>query len=213
MAAEFATRMAGALVMVAAVARFGPVAVAAYGIGTKAMYAATMGFYAIRQAATIHTSHTRGAGGRTDAIARETFLIGLAAGAVAAVAAAVAGPFLMRVFTADPAVVGAGVSYLRWMAPYLLVLACLIASTGVWLGEGSGGRLFAVTLTGTVLQVPLAFGLSAAFGLPGVWLALTASVAVQLALLTGGRPVRGTTGRPRSITPWRERARGRTRRT
>ncbi|GIG66582.1 MATE family efflux transporter [Phytomonospora endophytica] len=213
MAAEFATRMVGALVMVAAVARFGPVAVAAYGIGTKAMYTATMGFYAIRQAATIHTSHTRGAGGGTDAIARETLLIGLGAGTVAAVAAFVAGPWAMRVFTDDAQVVAAGVSYLRWMAPYLLVLACLIASTGVRLGEGAGGRLFAVTLTGTLLQVPLAFGLSVPLGLPGVWLAPTLSVTIQFVLLRGGRPARGTTGRPRSITPWRERARGRTRRT
>lgn len=211
MAGEFATRQTGALVMVAAVARFGPVAVAAYGIGTKAMYAATMGFYAIRQAATIHTSHTRGAGGRIGAIARETLLIGLAVGAVAAVAAVVAGPWVMRAFTADPAVVAAGVSFLRWMAPYLFVLACLIASTGVWLGEGRGGKLFAVTLTGTVLQVPLAFGLSASLGLPGVWLALTASVALQLVLLMSGQPARGTAGRPPPVTSTRERARGRTR--
>ncbi|MEV0649472.1 MATE family efflux transporter [Phytomonospora sp. NPDC050363] len=212
MAAEFATRMAGALVMVAAVARFGPVAVAAYGIGTKATYAATMGFYAVRQAATIHTSHTRGAGGPTRAIARETLVIGAAAGLIAAFAAIVAGPWVMRAFTSDAEVIAAGVSFLRWTAPYLLLLACLIASTGVWLGEGNGGRLFAVTLAGAVCQVPLAFGLSAVFGLPGVWLALSGAVALQLVLLLGGRPARGSTGRPRSITPSREPARGRTRR-
>lgn len=62
MSADFLVRMTGALALVAVVARIGVTEVAAYGIATKAMYVATMAFYAVRQAASIHTAHLLGAG-------------------------------------------------------------------------------------------------------------------------------------------------------
>ncbi|GLZ79472.1 MATE family efflux transporter [Actinorhabdospora filicis] len=211
MAAEFATRQAGALAMAGIVAGFGTVALAAYGIGTKAMYAATMGFYAVRQGATIHTSHAVGTGDAdVRGIARHTLRIAAVVGLAAAVVYATAGEWLMRVFTSEDAVIAAGTGFLRWMAPYLLALSCLIAATGVLLGTGSGGRLFLITLTGTALQLPLAFALSRAWGLPGVWIALIASVAGQLMavrVLGVGRSARGVeTDRPGLIrTPGRTR--------
>jgi Na+-driven multidrug efflux pump len=60
--ADFTVRQGGALVLVAVVARLGATAVAAYAIAYKVMYVATMAFHSVRQAASIHTAHTRGAG-------------------------------------------------------------------------------------------------------------------------------------------------------
>ncbi|WP_318211280.1 MULTISPECIES: MATE family efflux transporter [unclassified Streptomyces] len=60
MGVDFAVRMAGALALVSVVARLGVTEMAAYGIATKAMYVATMAFYAVRQAAAIHSAHLLG---------------------------------------------------------------------------------------------------------------------------------------------------------
>lgn len=189
MAAEFATRQAGALAMAGIVSGFGTVALAAYGIGTKAMYAATMGFYAVRQGATIHTAHTMGQGDAdVRGIARHTLRIAAVVGLAAAVVYATVGEWVMRAFTDEGAVIATGTGFLRWMAPYLLALSCLIALTGVLLGADAGGRLFLITLAGTALQLPLAYALSRAWGLPGVWIALIASVAGQLVVV--GRSAR-----------------------
>lgn len=76
MSADFTVRQTGALVLVAIVARIGVTAVAAYAIAYKVMYVATMAFYAVRQAASIHTAHTRGEGrDARRAIGRQAVLV------------------------------------------------------------------------------------------------------------------------------------------
>ncbi|MGY5101210.1 hypothetical protein [Streptomyces sp. 900105245] len=61
MSADFTVRQGGAPILVAVVARLGVSAVAACAIAYKVMYVATMAFYAVRQAAAIHTARTPGA--------------------------------------------------------------------------------------------------------------------------------------------------------
>lgn len=93
MSADFTVRQGGALVLVAVVARLGVTAVAAYSIAYKVMYVATMAFYSVRQAASIHTAHTRGAGrdaGR--AIGRQALLVSGTVGLGAAVLLFVTAP-------------------------------------------------------------------------------------------------------------------------
>lgn len=77
MSVDFVVRMLGALALVAVVARLGVTQVAAYGIATKAMYVATMAFYAVRQAAAIHTAHLLGAGrDERRAVGRQALFLG-----------------------------------------------------------------------------------------------------------------------------------------
>ncbi|KUJ54501.1 MATE family efflux transporter [Streptomyces albus subsp. albus] len=194
MSGDFLVRMTGSLVLVAIVARLGTAAIAGYGIATKAMYLATMGFYAIRQAASIHTAHHLGAraagpaaadrGDQRTAIGRQALLLGAALGAGAAVALLVLAPWVMRAFGAAPAVAGAGALYLRCLGPYLILLACCIALGGVFQGSGASPRLMRVTLVGVAVQLPLAYALSG-LGLPGVCLAMALSAAVQCAAVLG----------------------------
>ncbi|MEU5107788.1 MATE family efflux transporter [Streptomyces sp. NPDC021354] len=188
MAADFTARMAGSLLLVAVVARIGVTSVAAYAIATKAMYVATMSFYAVRQAAAIHTAHSLGAGRDVRAaIAREAALLGLALGALAAVALPAAAPWVMRAFGARPDVAEAGAAFLRCVGPYLALLGCLIALGGVFEGSGGSPLMLRVTLAGTAVQLPLAYGLSG-FGLPGVCAAMALAVALQcLAVLALSR--------------------------
>ncbi|MEU1669196.1 MATE family efflux transporter [Streptomyces sparsogenes] len=188
MAADFTARMAGSLLLVAVVARIGVTSVAAYAIATKAMYVATMSFYAVRQAAAIHTAHTLGAGrdGRA-AIARQAALLGAALGALAALALLAAAPWVMRAFGARPDVAAAGTAFLRCLGPYLALLGCFIAVGGVFEGAGGSPLMLRVTLAGTAVQLPLAHGF-AGFGLPGVCAAMALAAALQcLAVLALSR--------------------------
>ncbi|MGW3357912.1 MATE family efflux transporter [Streptomyces bungoensis] len=184
MSADFTVRQGGALALVAIVARLGVTAVAAYAIGYKVLYVATMAFYSVRQAAAIHTAHTRGAGrdARRD-IGRQAVLLSGVLGLAAAVLFAATAPWIMAAFGAGPGVAGQGVLFLRCVGPYLLLMAGFIALGGVFEGSGGAPALLRVTLLGTAVQLPLADALSA-FGLPGICLALALAMAVQCGAVT-----------------------------
>lgn len=198
MSADFTVRQAGALALVAVVARLGVTAVAAYAIAYKVMYVATMAFYAVRQAASIHTAHTRG-GGRDlrRAIGRQAVLVSGSVALAAAVLLCAAAPWIMAAFGAGPAVAREGVLFLRCVGPYLLLMAAFIALGGVFEGSGGAPVLLRVTLLGTAVQLPLAYGLSG-LGLPGVCLALALSMGVQCAAV--GAVLRRTWRAPQGET-------------
>ncbi|MFC8711540.1 MATE family efflux transporter [Streptomyces sp. NPDC057197] len=181
MSADFVTRMAGALALVALVARIGVAEVAAYGIATKAMYVATMAFYSVRQAAAIRTAHLLGTGhDARRAVGRQALLLAGALGLTALLALLTAAPWIMRAFGGAGAVAEAGTLYLRCVGPYLVLLACFIALGGVFEGSGGSPALARITLFGVLLQLALAYGLSGS-GLPGICAAMAASMAAQCA--------------------------------
>ncbi|MFF4254726.1 MATE family efflux transporter [Streptomyces sp. NPDC001663] len=183
MSADFTVRQGGALVLVAVVARLGVTAVAAYSIAYKVMYVATMAFYSVRQAASIHTAHTRGAGqDARPAIGRQAVLVSGTVGTGAAALLFCTAPWIMAAFGAGPDVAHAGVLFLRCIGPYLLLMAGFIALGGVFEGSGGAPVLLRVTVLGTAVQLPLAYGLSG-LGLPGVCLALALAMAVQCAVV------------------------------
>ncbi|NEA45709.1 MATE family efflux transporter [Streptomyces sp. SID10815] len=184
MSADFLIRMTGALALVAVVARIGVSEVAAYGVATKAMYVATMAFYAVRQAAAIHTAHLLGAGrDERRAVGRQALVLSGALGVAAALSLLVAAGWIMRAFGAAGEVADAGALYLRCSGPYLILLACFIALGGVFEGSGGSPALVRITSCGVVLQLALANAMSGA-GLPGVCLAMALSMAVQCAAIT-----------------------------
>ncbi|MFF3906433.1 MATE family efflux transporter [Streptomyces sp. NPDC001848] len=184
MSADFTVRQGGALVLVAIVARLGVTVVAAYAIAYKVMYVATMAFYAVRQAAAIHTAHTRGAGedARRD-IGRQAVRLSGTLGLAATALFAATAPWIMAAFGAGPDAAHQGVLFLRCIGPYLLSMACFIALGGVFEGSGGAPALLRVTLLGTAVQLPLAYALSG-LGLPGVCLALGLAMAAQCAAVT-----------------------------
>ncbi|MFB6634245.1 MATE family efflux transporter [Streptomyces sp. NPDC056362] len=183
MAVDFAVRMAGALALVSVVARLGVTEIAAYGIATKAMYVATMAFYAVRQAAAIHSAHLLGSGrdGRR-AVGRQALLLGAVLGAGAAALLLVGAGPVMTAFGAEPEVARAGALFLRCLGPYLLLMAGYIALAGVFEGTGASPYLARITVAGVLLQLPLALALSGA-GLPGICLAMALAMAAQCAAL------------------------------
>ncbi|MFF9341972.1 MULTISPECIES: MATE family efflux transporter [unclassified Streptomyces] len=183
MAADFTLRMGGALALVAVVARLGVTETAAYGIATKGMYVATMAFYAVRQAAAIHTAHLLGAGaGGRGAVVRATALLGAGLGAGFAALLWAGADGVMRLFGAAPEVAGAGALFLRCLAGHLPLMGAYIAAAGVFEGAGASPRLAGITVAGVLLQLPLALALSG-LGLPGICLAMTLAMAAQLGAL------------------------------
>lgn len=98
----------------------------------------------------------------------------------AALLLALTAPWIMAAFGAGPGVAHDGVLFLRCVGPYLLLMACFIALGGVFEGSGGAPVLLRVTLLGTAVQLPLAYGLSG-LGLPGVCLALALSMTLQCA--------------------------------
>ncbi|MFI7340515.1 MATE family efflux transporter [Streptomyces sp. NPDC050085] len=184
MAVDFTVRQTGALALVAVVARLGVTAVAAYAVAYKVLYVATMAFYAVRQAAAIHTAQRRGAGhDERRAIGRQSMLVAGSVGLVAALLFLALAPWLMRAFGAPPEVAAEGVLFLRGVGPYLILLAGFIALGGVFEGSGGAPRAARVTLLGTVLQLPCAYWLSGLWGLAGVCAAMGAAMAVQCGCL------------------------------
>ncbi|MFJ5083727.1 MATE family efflux transporter [Streptomyces sp. NPDC088706] len=184
MSADFVVRMAGALALVAIVARIGVSEVAAYGIATKAMYVATMAFYAIRQAASIRTTHLLGAGrDERRAVGREVLVLAGALGLTAALVLLAAAPWIMRAFGGEGEVAEAGTLYLRCLGPYLTLLACFVALGGVFEGGGGSPALATITACGVALQLAFAFCLSG-LGLPGICLAMVLAMALQCAAIT-----------------------------
>ncbi|MEU0042029.1 MATE family efflux transporter [Streptomyces werraensis] len=197
MSADFLVRMTGALALVAVVARIGVDEVAAYGIATKAMYVATMAFYAVRQAASIHTAHLLGAGrDERREVGRQALLLAGGLGLTAATVLLAGAPWIMRGFGAESGVADAGTLFLRCVGPYLVLLACFIALGGVFEGSGRARALARVTFCGTVLQLAFATGLSG-WGLPGVCLAMALSMALQC---TAVSRMHRRTARPGAVT-------------
>ncbi|MEU3425720.1 MATE family efflux transporter [Streptomyces gardneri] len=199
MSVDFTVRMAGALALVSVVARLGVTETAAYGIATKAMYVATMAFYAVRQAAAIHTAHLLGALGtpaapqraggegnkgneERQAVARQALVLAAVLGATAAVLLLLGAGPVMRAFGAEPAVAEAGALFLRCLGPYLLLMACFIGVAGVFEGSGAGPYLARITIAGVLVQLPLAYALSG-LGLAGICVAMALAMAVQCAAL------------------------------
>ncbi|MEU6983724.1 MATE family efflux transporter [Streptomyces sp. NPDC046324] len=183
MSVDFVVRMAGALALVGVVARLGVTPVAAYGVATKAMYVATMAFYAVRQAAAIHTAHLLG-GGRDERrdVGRQALFLGAALGTTAAVLLLVTAGIVMRGFGAEPDVAAAGALFLRCLGPYLILMAGFIALAGVFEGAGDSPRLARITVLGVLAQLPLAHAFSG-LGLPGICLAMALAMAGQCAAL------------------------------
>ncbi|MFF7967294.1 MATE family efflux transporter [Streptomyces sp. NPDC007903] len=178
---DFVLRMGMSAALVGVVARFGAVPLAAYGIGAKVMLLVTMACYAFRQAAAILTARTR-TGGRSAArlIGRQSLLLATTTASGMGLLLALGGRRVMRLFTADPAVAEVGAVFLRYLLPYLVLLAGVVALGGVFMGAGRTRALFTITAFGACVQLPLGYGLSATpLGVQGAWLSMILATGAQ----------------------------------
>jgi MATE family, multidrug efflux pump len=155
--------------------RFGTPALAALGVGHKLEGVAYMAATGFALAAAAVVGQNLGAV-RPDRARRAGWLTTAYATAIAAVAAVAFLAFpetLVSVFTSDRAVIAAGESYLRIIALAELGMAVEIVLEGAMGGAGFTLQPMLWSTCLTVARIPLGAWFAGAFGLAGVWWAIS----------------------------------------
>jgi putative MATE family efflux protein len=172
-------RSFAAVVMAGFVARFGPAATAAYGIGVRLMSVSWSVAGAVSQATATGVGQNLGAD-TPDRARRVTHVATAATMGIifAAAALVVAFPALaMRVFIADAAVVAEGVRFLRIMAPFWAFFGGVMVIQGAFRGAGHTKAAMVLSfLSRWVFRVPIALGLAFAWSvtIPGTGVTIAA---------------------------------------
>ena len=180
---QMSLRAVMGVVLVGVASGFGTAVIAAFGIGMRISHIAFMPTFGIGQASAALVGQNLGAG-KPERASRSAVVSAAAAvfimGSFAVIFSAFA-PELIGIFKKDPAVLDAGISFLRIRAPGLL-----FAAVGIVLGRSIGGAgdtfptmIFTVVALWFV-QVPVAVWLSGfpALAETGIWWAgVVASVA------------------------------------
>ncbi len=150
---------------------FGTPALAALGVGHKVESLSYMACIGFGLAAATAVGQNLGAGSRERAVASGQVALAYAVALTGVAGLAffvVPGP-LMRIFTADPAVIAAGSSYLRIVAVAQVFMALEIVLLMAMEGAGYSLVPWIPSSLLTVLRVPLAPVLSRPLGLVGIW--------------------------------------------
>jgi putative MATE family efflux protein len=161
-------RSFAAVAMAGFVARFGPAATAAYGVGVRLMSVTWSVAGAVGQATATGVGQNLGAK-TPDRAARVAFVatagtMGLLLGATALVVAFPAAA--IRVFVADPEVVAEGVVFLRIVAPSWAFFGGVMTIQGAFRGAGHTKVAMALSfLSRWILRVPVALVLAFAWTL------------------------------------------------
>jgi putative MATE family efflux protein len=160
------TRSLSAVAFAALVARFGPVATAAYGIGIRLMSVSWTVSGAVSQAAATGVGQNLGAH-QPDRAAEVTWKATGATMAILFTAGGLVYAFpqpAMRVFIADQAVIDAGVGFMRIIAPFWAFFGGLMVVQGGFRGAGSTRAAFLLSLLSRwVFRMPAAWVLGYAF--------------------------------------------------
>jgi putative MATE family efflux protein len=178
--ADGLARSLAAVVMAALVARFGPVATAAYGIGIRLMSVSWTVSGAVGQAAATGVGQNLGAK-TPDRAAEVTWKATLGTMGILFALGALVFAFpdeAMRVFIDDPAVVAAGVELLRIISPFWAFFGGLMVVQGGFRGAGDTKVAMVLSLLSRwLLRIPAAWLLAyyLTFEANGLWWALSFS--------------------------------------
>ena len=171
--------------------RFGTPALAALGVGHKLEGIAYMAATGFALAAAAVVGQNLGAA-RPDRARRAGWLTtgyALAASALPAIAFLAFPDTLVSVFTSDPTVIADGGSYLRIIAVAELAMAVEIVLEGAMGGAGFTLQPMLWSTCLTVARIPLGAWFAGAFGLAGVWWAISLTAmgrGIAMALLWRG---------------------------
>lgn len=182
------TRPLSGMLLFRIVASFGSPAIAAFGVGLRIlniMYIYLNGFGAATQSL---VGQNLGAGRPETARAVAARVQFVATALQLVVLATLFGfaPQVIRIFNADPAIIRFGTSYLRVLAPFLVLLGISTAWSGSQYGAGATRpTMIAAVLANWLVKLPLAYILSRVtwLNLSGVWLGIGVSVVVETVVL------------------------------
>ncbi|WP_226006591.1 MATE family efflux transporter [Natrinema salinisoli] len=170
------------------VAFFPDTVVAAYGIGTRVFSVIFLPAIAVARGVETMTGQNVGAGkperaeATADFAARTMFVV---LGALGVVAWLGARP-ITAIFTNDPQVIEAGVSFLKYVAPSFGFIGVMRAYNGSFRGTGKTLTAAAIVLViYGLVRLPMAYVLAEAIDYRGIWIAFAVSNAVGAGLAYG----------------------------
>ena len=171
-----------AVVLTGFVGRFGPAALAGYGVGVRLELLQIPLVFAVGQALVVLVGTSVGAG--DPARAKAVAWVGTALSAAICLpigAAAALFPLAwVGLFSADPAVLEAGSRYLRIVAPFYALLGM---SIGLYFASQGAGRMFWPVLAGTSRLAVVIVGGALAASLAGIFGFVAAGMLVHAALM------------------------------
>jgi len=183
-ALQWTVRMAAIALVLLVIAPYGAVEKAAFGVGTRLDTLALFAGLGWGAACAALVSHGIGSGklNVVRAVARDSAVLNVVMMSLAAALYAWFAPELVRLFSlrgdvpVEPAVLEAGVRYLRISALSYPGLALCVVWAHAMNGVGSVKTPLLLDAVGLlVIQVPLAWMFSEAYGISGAWWALVAS--------------------------------------
>ena len=171
-----------AIVLTGFVGRFGPAALAGYGVGVRLELLQIPLVFAVGQALVVLVGTHIGAGHA--ARAKTIAWAGTAlSAAICLVIGAVAALFPLAWvgnFSSDPAVLDAGSTYLRIVAPFYPLLG---ASIGLYFASQGAGRMLRPVLAGTARLVIVIAGGALAASLSGIFAIVATAMLISAALM------------------------------
>lgn len=176
------------LAMMAIVAVFGTAALSAYGIVGRLEMVALMPVFGIATATAVVVGQNLGAKKpeRAAAGVKLSALINGGFMAMMGVIFYIAAPVIVEIFDPSGASTEIGVSYMRTVTPFYVVMAIAIILAFALNGAGDTKKPMYATLFSMVLiQVPLAYALPdlLGIGIAGVWIAVVCGIILQVGML------------------------------
>jgi len=171
-----------AVVLTGFVGRFGPAALAGYGVGVRLELLQIPLVFAVGQALVVLVGTNLGAGQPE----RAKHIAWAGAGLAAAICLAIGGTVAvfplawLGLFSADPAVLAAGTTYLRIVGPFYCLLG---ASIALYFASQGAGRMLRPVLAGTARLVIVILGGALAASLTGIFGVVAAGMSVTAALM------------------------------
>src|SRR5947207_10827340 len=173
-----------AVVLTGFVGRFGPAALAGYGVGVRLELLQIPIVFAIGQALVVLVGTNIGAG--NPARAKRIAWAGTALST--AICLAIGGTVAIfplawvGLFSTDPAVLAAGTTYLRIVGPFYALLA---ASIALYFASQGAGQMLRPVLAGTIRLAIVVIGGALAASLPGIFGVVAVGILLSAALLVG----------------------------
>ena len=182
------TRPLTGMLLFRVVTSFGSAAVAAFGVGLRILN--IMYIYLQGLGAACQSLVGQSLGARrpevAERVARRVQVIAVGLQLVVLLALFILAPSVIRIFNKDSDIIRYGVSYLRVLAPFLILLGLSTAWSGTQYGAGdTKPTAIAAVVANWLVKIPLAYILSRMItvGLSGVWLGIGISIVVEAVIL------------------------------
>ena len=182
------TRPVTGAVMMWIVALFGTEAVAAFGIGLRLLSFCFIMIQGLTMGTATMIGQSLGARLKeiTEEVIKKAMKLAISIQALMALAAFALAPLIIGIFTNDQTVITMGISYLRIVAPALIVMGPLHVISAIFQGAGTTlPHMISALIANWVVKIPLAllFSLLLDLNSNGVWWAISLSVFAELGIL------------------------------